>query len=82
MKKSERLWQYYEFEPALKFDGNIIDFLNDNNYSVSFKFKQQIITEQTGNNRTKNVEIIVPLKYLSNFWRILEMTLIVKFVLC
>ena len=82
MKKSERLWQYYEFEPALKVDGNVIDFLNDNNYSVSFKFKEQIITEQTGNNRTKNVEIIVPLKYLSNFSRILEMALIVKFVLC
>ena len=30
---------------------------------------------QTGDNGTKNVEIIVPLKYLSNFWRTLEMPL-------
>ena len=34
------------------------------------------MTGQTGNNRTKNVEIMVPLKYLSNFWRTLEMSLI------
>ena len=31
---------------------------------------------QTANNGTKNVEIMVPLKYLRNFWRTLEMTLI------
>ena len=27
-------------------------------------------------NNTKNVKIVVPLKYLSNFWRTLEMPLI------
>ena len=31
---------------------------------------------QTGKNGTKDVKIIVPLKYLSNFWRIFEMPLI------
>ena len=31
------------------------------------------MTGQTGNNGTKNIEIMVPLKYLSNFWRTLEM---------
>ena len=34
------------------------------------------MTGQTGNDGTKNVEIIVLLKYLSNFWRALEMSLI------
>ena len=35
------------------------------------------MTGQTDNNgRIDNVEIMVPLKYLSNFWRILEMPLI------
>ena len=34
------------------------------------------MTGQTGNNGIKNVEIMVPLKYLSNFWRTLEMSLI------
>ena len=45
------------------------------NNSVLFKFKQQI-TGQTGNGDTKDVELMVPLKYLSNFWRTLEMSLI------
>ena len=31
---------------------------------------------QTRNNRRKNFEIMTPLKYLSNFWRTLEMSLI------
>ena len=48
---------------------------NTNNTSTSFKFKQQI-TGQTGNGGTKDVEIMIPLKYLSNFWRALEMPLI------
>ena len=34
------------------------------------------MTGQTGDDGTKNVEIMVPLKYLSNFWRTLEMPLI------
>ena len=41
----------------------------------SFKFKAKI-TGETGNDGTKDVETIVPLKYLSNFWRTLEMPLI------
>ena len=42
------------------------------------------ITGQTNNNGVINVEIMVPLKYLSNFWRILKMPLInceVEFIL-
>ena len=34
------------------------------------------MTGKKGNNGTKDVEIIVSLKYLSNFWRTLEMSLI------
>ena len=34
------------------------------------------MTGQAGDDGTKNVEIMVPLKYLSNFWRTLEMPLI------
>ena len=41
-KTSGSLWQYYRYEPAL--DNNVnIDFPDDNNNSVSFKFKQKII---------------------------------------
>ena len=34
------------------------------------------MTGQTGDDGTKNVETAIPLKYLSNFWRTLEMPLI------
>ena len=34
------------------------------------------LTGKTANNGTKKVEIMVSLKYLSNFWRTLEMPLI------
>ena len=45
------------------------------NTTDSFKFKAKI-AGQTEDNASKDVEIIVPLKYLSNFWRTLEMPLI------
>ena len=73
-KTSGSLWQYYRDEPAINDNGDVIDFPADNNNNSS-KFKQQI-TGKTGNGGTKNVEIMVPLKYLSNFWRIFEMPLI------
>ena len=48
---------------------------NDNN-APSFKYEANIIGN-TGNNGRKNgVKIAVPLKYLNNFWRSLEMPLI------
>ena len=34
------------------------------------------MTGQTGNGGTKDVETMVPLKYLSNFWIMLKMSLI------
>ena len=40
-----------------------------------FNLEEKLIA-QKGDNCTKNGEIMVPLKYLSNFWRILEMPLI------
>ena len=73
-KTSGSSWQYYGDEPALDNNNNIIDFPSNNN-SISCKFKQQIVG-QTGNGGTKNVEIMVLLKYVSNFWRTLEMSLI------
>ena len=54
----------YRDEPALNINGDIIDFPANSNNSVSFKFKQQI-TGQTRKSGTKDVEIMVPLKYLN-----------------
>ena len=64
-KTSGSLWQYYKDDP----NDNITD-------SESFKFKVKITGKTPNNRNTKYIEIIVPLKYLSNFWRTLEMPLI------
>ena len=70
---SGRLWQYYRDEPALT-DAAITNFHAVNNSAWS-KFKQKI-ADKTADGGTKDVEIMVPLKYLSNFWITLEMPLI------
>ena len=73
-KTSGSLWQYCREIPAVNNNGNIVDF-NGANATDSFNFKTKI-TGQTNNDGIINVEIMVPLKYLSNFWRTLEMPLI------
>ena len=69
------LWQYCKDIPARNNANNAIIIFSEDNITDSFKFKAQI-TGQTGNDGTKDVEIMVPLKYLSNFRRTLEMPLI------
>ena len=59
------LWQYYRDDP----NDNLTD-------SESFKSKVKITGNTPAAGNTKDVEIIVPLKHLSNFWRTLEMPLI------
>ena len=73
-KTTRILWQYCRDQPALANNKDITDF-NEDNATSSFDLKEKI-TGQTGNNGTKNVEIMVPLKYLSNFCRTLEIHLI------
>ena len=59
-------------------DVNPLSFALDN--STSFKYKASLLVKATdadGNDRSlKNTKIVVPLKYLSNFFRLLEMPLI------
>ena len=74
-KTSGTLWQYCKEIPAVNNNCNIVDF-NGANATDSFNFKTKI-TGQTGDNIIiDNVEKVVPLKYVSNFWRTLEMPLI------
>ena len=75
LKTSESLWQYYRNEPRLGGYNNNIDFTGNSNNITLFKFKQQT-TVQTGKGGTKDVEIMVLLKYLSNFGWSLERPLI------
>ena len=67
---SGSLWQFRRDEII-----NNADVTNDNN-TPSFKYKTSI-TGNTEDNGTKSkVKIAVPLRYLSNFWRSLEIPLI------
>ena len=74
-KTSGSLWKYCEVIPAVNNDDNIVDF-NGANVTDSFNFKTKITGQTENNERIDNVEIMVPLKYLSNYWRTLEMPLI------
>ena len=64
-KTSGSLWQYYRDDPS--------DNLTD---SESFKSKIKMTGKTPDDGNTKDVEILVPLKYIRNFWRTLEMPLI------
>ena len=71
---SGSLWQFKRDEvPA-----NNADLSTDN--SESFRYKAILVGKTAdaadGNSFVKNTKIVVPLKYLSNFWRSLEMQLI------
>ena len=74
-KTSGSLCQFYRDEPFSNANGDIADFTADNNNSASFKFKAKI-AGGIGNNGRRDIKIRVPLKYLSNFWRTLEIPLI------
>ena len=65
-KTSGSLWQYCKDIPAVNINA-IVNFA-DKNLTDSFNFKLKM-TGETENDRTKNVGIMVPLKYLSNFRR-------------
>ena len=74
-KTSRILWQYCRDVSTVNDDCAITDFTEANATTDSFSLEGKI-TGQTGNNGTKNIETMIPLKYLSNFWRTLEMSLI------
>ena len=61
-KTTVSLWQYFRDEPD-----------DDLEYSESLKSKIKITGKTPAAGNEKDVEIMVPLKYLSNFWRTLEM---------
>ena len=73
-KTSGSLWKYCKDISAVDDNNAIINFA-ENNLTDSLNFKVKM-TGKTGYDGTKNLEIMVPLKYLSNFWRTLEMPLI------
>ena len=74
-KTSGSLWQHCKEIPAVNNSSNIVDFTAINTTN-SFKFKTKMTGQINDDGEINGVEIMVPLKYLSNFWRSLEMPLI------
>ena len=64
-KTSRTLWQYYRDDPK--------DTITE---SESFRKRTKMTGKIPADGNTKDVKIAVPLKYLSNFWRTLEMPLV------
>ena len=71
---SATLYQYKRDEPTE--DDAVADLTTDN--SSSFKYKVSLLANPVldGNITKRSVKVVVPLKYLSNFFRSLEMPLI------
>ena len=68
------LWQYCKDIPGVNNNGNMVDFTGPN-ATDPFNFEAKIAGQTDDDGRIDNVEIMVLLKYLSNFWRTLEMPL-------
>ena len=70
---SRGLWQFERDKQNMN-NGNIHVGVNSTN-STSFEYKSSFI-KKSDDGAFKNMKIAVPLKYLSNLWRSLEMPLI------
>ena len=66
-KTTGSLWNYYRDEPSNPLSSN----------SESFKYKTSIVGKTPQNNDSlTSAKVVIPLKYLSNFWRALNIPLI------
>ena len=66
-KTTGSVWNYYRDEPSNPLSSN----------SESFKYKTSITGKTPRNNDSlTNVKVVIPLKYLSNFWKSLDISLI------
>ena len=74
-KTSGSLWQYCKDIPAVNNNSDIVGF-DGTNATDSFNFKTKVTGQTNNDGEINGVEIMVSLKYLSNFWRTLKMPLI------
>ena len=75
-KTTGSLWNYYrdELNSGIGGENNNINYIIKD--SKSFDYKTSITGKLKDINRTKYVETVVLLKYLNNFWRVLNISLI------
>ena len=74
------MWNYYQNE--INDDGKENNATNNriNNNKIitskSFEYKAKLIGSMPNDNNTLDAEVVVLLRYLSNFWRSLDLPLI------
>ena len=77
---SGSLWSYYRDKVNDNAHENNADNYRINNSktitSKSFEYKRKLIGSTPNDNNTLNADIVVPLKYLSKFWRFFNLPLI------
>ena len=77
---SGSLWSYYRDKVNDNAHENNADNYRISNSktitSKSFEYKTKLIGSTPNDNNTLNADIVVPLKYLSNFWRFFNLPLI------
>ena len=73
------MWNYYKDklnDSANETDGNgNMTHNKKTKTSKSFEYKTKIIVSTSNDNSRLNTEAVVPLRYLSNFWRYLDLPL-------
>ena len=78
---SGSLWNFYrdEINYSANENNDANNYRINNNKSTtskSFEYKTKIIRRTPNDNNVLDAEVVVPLKYLSNFWRSLDLPLI------
>ena len=67
-------WNYYRDEPNSSVVENIINLIRG---SKSLDNKASVTATAEGNNAKNELKFVAPFKNLSNFWRTLDITLII-----
>ena len=66
-------WNYYRDEINNDTnESNAVNYRINNNETItskSFQYKTKLIGSTPNDNNTLNAEVVIPLKYLNNFWR-------------
>ena len=75
-KTTDSLWNYYRDEPNSDTDDDEVmhSIINSKCFDYKANFMENGVTQN--NLISNNVKIVIPLKYLSNFWRNLNIPLI------
>ena len=72
---SGSLWSFYTDEINDQNENDNFDNRINKNKTITskyFEYKEKLIRNTPSNNNTSDKVVVIPLKYLSNFWRFLD----------